>query len=230
MGFVRLCPRLPWWIFLVMVVFMLFFCGWMMLDVCPMSVSCVCRLLQRQKTPKQQKQQNQIQKRKKRARQKQMPLKRSKKLQRPAMSLCHVVELHIAAASGVGDLVKSGQRYRICIPLLRVMGPLIQFHLVSASVYQRFIQFQSIFVRALTGTCGCSQRTRKGTSKRAIKRQRKEPSIRAGITGITQSCLGSGAFFILLVEICSTIIVASKFVNEWVLSVFVPEFLGGFFL
>ena len=161
---------------------------------------------------------------------KQMPLKRSKKLQRPAMSLCHVVELHIAAASGVGDLVKSGQRYRICIPLLRVMGPLIQFHLVSASVYQRFIQFQSICVRALTGTCGCSQRTRKGTSKRAIKRQRKEPSIRAGITGITQSCLGSGAFFILLVEICSTIIVASKFVNEWVLSVFVPEFLGGFFL
>ena len=171
-----------------------------------MSVSCVCRLLQRQKTPKQQKQQNQIQKRKKRARQKQMPLKRSKKLQRPALSLCHV-ELHIAAASGVGDLVKSGQRYRICIPLLRVMGPLIQCHLVSASVYQRFIQFQSICVRALTGTCGCSQRTRKGTSNRAIKRQRKEPSSRAGITGITQSCLCSGAFFILLcsIQICGCV-------------------------
>ena len=39
------------------------------------------------------------------------------------------LEPHIAAASdGVGDLVKSGQRYRICIPLLRVMGPLIQCH------------------------------------------------------------------------------------------------------
>ena len=149
------------------------------------------------------------------------------------------LEPHIAAASdGVGDLVKSGQRYRICIPLLRVMGPLIQFHLVSASVYQRFIQFQSICVRALTGTCGYSQRTRKGTSKRAIKRQRKEPSSRAGTTGITQSCLGSGAFFILLcsIQICRCVITCCFAVHsipqacKWALSVFVPDFLGGFFL
>ena len=49
---------------------------------------------------------------------------------------------------------------------------------------------------ALSGTCGCSQRTRQGPIKRTTKRKRKEPSSRAGITYITQSCLGSGVFFI----------------------------------
>ena len=60
-------------------------------DVCVFSISLyfslfLCRLLQLQQNPKQQKRQNQAQRRKKLARQKQMPWKRSTKQQRRAMS------------------------------------------------------------------------------------------------------------------------------------------------
>ena len=56
----------------------------------------------------------------------------------------------------------------------------IQLHVIQP--YSIVFIFSIFGVDALSGTCGCSQRSRQGPIERATKRKRKEPSSRAGKT------------------------------------------------
>ena len=85
-----------------------------------MHVSSVCRLLQRQKTPKQAEAPEPNPETKETGEAKADAVEEVKETAEASYlsTVCHV-DLHLAAASGVGDLVKLGERHRNCILLLR---------------------------------------------------------------------------------------------------------------